>query len=75
MPLSRRFFTRLASSFKERRPERESYSDEGEYSAAMTLWGHMVLGSIHEMQEEAPSFNRSRFLEAAGFPADLLADL
>lgn len=71
MAMSRRFFQNLAADMKARRPDRANFSAE-EYSLVMSAWVDMVLGTSSVIQSEAPSFNRARFLDAAGFPAELL---
>lgn len=71
MAMSRRFFQNLAADLKERKPNQMRHSAE-DYSLAMTMWASMVLGTSNVIQSESPSFNRERFLDAAGFPAELL---
>lgn len=72
MAMSRRFFQHLAADMKNRKPGEQEYPDSNDHAVALGVWGSMVLGTSAAIQEEAPSFNRARFLDAAGFPAELL---
>lgn len=75
MPMSRRFFTKLAANYVAQKPAVTDYDDPAVYSASLTKWVDMVLATSSAMQEEAPSFNRERFLLAAGIPAEAAATL
>lgn len=71
MAMSRRFFQNLADDLRARKPDQMRHSAE-DYTLAMSVWASMVLGTSNVIQSESPSFNRERFLDAAGFPAELL---
>lgn len=66
MAMSRRFYNKLAAGFKDRKPAHEAGISASEYELMMSVWAQMVLGTASAIKEEAPSFDRDRFLAAAG---------
>lgn len=57
--LSKRFFVALAAKYREKRP-----SDK--YPDALQQWTIMVVATAMVLKEQAPSFDKARFLEACG---------
>lgn len=68
MPMSRRFYRNLADKLKSAKPVSADFELPEPYEAAASTWAAMVLGVMSAIEEEAPSFDKVRFAEAAGIP-------
>lgn len=65
MAMSRRFFNNLATQLRELKPIPKDFDLGCEFSAATQLWARSVVTVAAAIKEEAPSFDRDRFLMAA----------
>lgn len=68
MAMSRRFYRNLAAKFKANKPTHEAGLSASEYELMVSVWAAMVLSVMSVIEEEAPSFDKVRFAEAAGIP-------
>ena len=64
MALTRRFFTRLAASYRDARP--------ASGGAALAVWMHMVAISAEALAEQNAMFKYDKFYEACGMPQEAI---